>query len=87
MDPDACLKRLFGALRSRDREAVCKALMDLLDWVSNGGSLPHDPSLPENLKAAEATAEHLRVAAQDLIETAERYERAVRGHTGASSDG
>jgi hypothetical protein len=78
MDPDAGLRHLFGALRSRDREAVCKALMDLLDWISQGGSLPMDPRL---------YVEHLRVAAKSLIEAAENFERYAKEHTNDGSDG
>jgi hypothetical protein len=78
MDPDASLKRLLDALRRGHRKAACEALMDLLDWISQGGVLPMDPRL---------YVEHLRVAAKSLIEAAENFERYAKEHTNDGSDG
>jgi hypothetical protein len=70
MDPDASLIRLLDTLRDGDRKAATEALMDLLDWIAKGGSMPTE-------LADKATAQHLRMAAQTLIDLAERYERAA----------
>lgn len=40
MDPNACVKRITDALRDGDIEEACDAILDLEDWLSNGGFPP-----------------------------------------------
>jgi hypothetical protein len=78
MDPDACLKALLDALRDDKRWRAKGNLEDLLGWIEKGGFLPKDPRLNAGQEAAMAAAEHLRVAAGALIDTAATYERMAK---------
>ena len=78
-DSNVTLEVALRAFRNGDREAACHALLDLLDYISSGGTMPNDPGVALEYGVARVTAKHLRAASAALLVHAASCDRLAEG--------